>query len=74
MKKENDPDIVDYIRLNDYIEGLDSKSGKNSVNQLSTDAYYCTGGDVEKVLGKLTLTQNMLFFEPNLKTNANHKK
>ena len=46
QNQAGDENIVDYIRLNDYIEGLDSANTFESDNQLSTDAYYCTGGDI----------------------------
>lgn len=71
FNENEDEDIVDYIRLNEYIEGFDRVADISQ--QFTTDAYYCTGGDFQKILGKLILSQNLMFFEPNSNLKANVK-
>lgn len=44
FNEENDENVVDYIRLIDYIDGVDQQGGDHQ--PLSTDAYYCTGGEI----------------------------
>lgn len=31
---------------------------------MKTEAYYCTGGPVNKILGTLTVSNNLIYFEP----------
>lgn len=54
--------MVDIIRLADYIDIINT-SQKDE--QLRTEAYYCTGGDIVKVHGSLVLSQHLMFFEPH---------
>ena len=44
--------------------------------KMKTEAYYCVGGPIGKIKGTLTISNNLIYFEPNsnLMSNLNGKK
>lgn len=73
MYNKNNGNLVDLIRLENYIQIIERGKGKNAnTAKLKTEAYYCTGQLVEegsaknftRVKGTLTVSENLIYFEP----------
>lgn len=75
---ENDESIVDLIKFNDYLKYYtsDKKQVADAEMKMKTEAYYCVGGPIGKIRGTLTISNNLIYFEPNtnLMTNLNGQK
>jgi len=62
--EDGEEDVVDLIKLKEYIKGYEQKHLIQTDQALKTEAYYCTGGSINKVRGTLTISENLIFFEP----------
>ena len=74
--KYADEDQVDLIRFNQFLEYYETQEknkqriaqGKKPREQphtkLRTEASYCVGGELKKIRGSLTISSNIIYFDP----------